>query len=442
MNRLVKLLLLLEALLCPDRWQKIALFVCPLLMLPLAYLGMELQLKWLTVFAFFLLAPLLSSPFILPLAMRRQFANRQLMLLPGYRRYLTLLSQTGPLLAVMLVGGAMLLGQSLNSHWPALLTLWWAVTLYSILTIRWGLLRTILLAVLVRIALEGWPELQQWFVANWQQPWWLALLVLSALGLTVQLARVPAFVVAGFTTGNKHQQPSKISARWQALLTGLSPESLTASSLAQSFTLPGSGHLLSLYNPVLFWLLVLAGLQWTDLLRWPLSHFVPVGACLSIFLQQLKQASSRLALFWWFGQPTRSQLLAGFERMMVWQCLWLLPGFIAICWLAAGDWQKVLALTSLVVAGQWLSFYLLMVLAAQRRALSAVVIGVTVVAMSFAAWLLPAQQLYWFVSALFATGFMLRPMANKVLTGIDLRALLQQQRQQQEQQYVFLKSGW
>lgn len=83
MNRLLKLLLLLEALLCPDRWQKIALFVCPLLMLPLAYLGLELQIKWLTVFAFFLLTILLSVPFLLPLAIRRQFANRQLMLLPG-----------------------------------------------------------------------------------------------------------------------------------------------------------------------------------------------------------------------------------------------------------------------------------------------------------------------------------------------------------------------
>lgn len=442
MKAIIKFLLLLEALLCPDRWQKIALFVCPLLMLPLAYLGLELQIKWLTVFAFFLLTMLLSVPFLLPLAIRRQFANRQLMLLPGYRHCLALLSQTGPLLAVILVGGAMLLGQSLGRHWPALVTLWWAVTLYSILTIRWGLLRTILLAVLVRVALEGWPALQQWLVANWQQPWWLALLVLSALALTVQLARLPACVVAGFATDHQHPQPLMISARWQALLTRLSPDSLTPASLAHSFTLAGSGNVLSLYKPVLFWLLILAGLQWIDLLRWPLSHFVPVGACLSIFLQQLKQTSSRLALFWWFGQPTRSQLLAGFERLMLWQCIGLLPGFIAICWLAAGDWYSVLSLISLMVAGQWLSFYLLMVLAAQRPALSAVVIGVTVVAMSFAAWLLPAQQLYWFVCALFATGFMLRPIAKKVLSAIDLRTLLRQLRQQQEQQYVFLKSGW
>lgn len=447
MKAIMRFLLLLEALLCPDRWLKIALFVAPLLSLPLAYVGLELQIKWLTVFAFFLLAPILSIPFVLPLAIRRQFYNRQLQLLAGYRRYCALLSQTGPLLAVLLVGSAMLLGQSLNSHWPALVTLWWALTLYSVLTIRLGLLRTILVAVGVRVALEAWPELQQWLVATWQQPWWLMMLVVSAVGLTVQLALVPAAIVLHGSAGQR--SPGKTGG-WQAALQRLSVSSAigsvgsgsTTNSLTQMVTLPGSGNVLSLYRPVLWWVLLLSGLQLTDFLPWPLNAFVTVAACLSIFSQQVQQASSRLAQFWWFGQQPRHRLMASFEQLIGRCWLQLLPGWLALCWVASGSWAAMLPLLGLIAAGQWLLFYLYVASLGQRRTLAGGSMGLTMAALSAAAWLLTDPQLYWLAVAVAVGGLIIRPVAGKVLAGIDLSKLLPQQRQLKEQQYVFFKSGW
>lgn len=425
-------------LVCPGGIMKLLYIGLPLLGLAgfalASWLGMG-ELRWILLFGTVFL---LCYPLLLPLMLRHQLYNKQLLLLPDIRLYGGLLAQTGPVLAVLMLTASLFAAGTLAARWPILVYLWAALCLWNYLAICCKLWQ--LAAVVAILAgLMAWPALTMWWQLHWQSPALLGGLWLSGMLLSWQICRTPLW------------QPDRGSLSVSGWLFGFWQGVLHhASSLAGTLALMRGDDGRSINRELLIWwvlVLLLFGPAW-------FSHAEP-GAqqgpttlnyiysmiAFSTLSSMLVRAGRRLALLWWYGGVSRSQLLAQYEKLALRALLLMSPALLLFSWLALG--QVALALQAFVFGATLavLCFYLHSCLLRLNAQLGFVVL-LPLALLLCAGWLLREQPaFYGLCAAILLCCWPLRRQAARVIPQLDFAALLQEQKTQWEQQHVFFKSG-
>ncbi len=430
--------------------QLATLLVCPSGIMKLLYIGLPLfglvgftlaswlglaELRWILLFGTVFL---LCYPLLLPLMLRHQLYNKQLLLLPDIRLYGGLLAQTGPVLALLMLGVSLFVAGKLAAQWPLLVHLWAALCLLNYLTIRGGLWQRLAVVGLVA-GLMAWPALTTWWQLYWQSPALLSGLLLTGLLLSWQICCTPLW------------QPDRGSLSVSGWLFGLWQGALHhASSLAGTLALMRGDDGRSINRELLIWwvlVLLLFGPAWfshaePDAQQGPTAlNYIYSMIAFSTLSSMLVRAGRRLALLWWYGGVRRSQLLAQYEKLALRALLLMSPALLLFSWLALG--QVTLALQAFVFGAALavLCFYLHSCLLSFNTQLGFVVL-LPLGLLLCAGWLLREQPAFYGLCAAILLGcWPLRRLVARIIPQLDFAALLQEQKTQWEQQHVFFKSG-